>query len=170
MNILACASNFGLGPTGKLASIVSKSLSVMNNDISWYAGGDELDIAIFEKDVFIQKCWSRDEKRLVEFVKENNIKLAIVVLDPDIAIILERNGVNVFFVDSLPFLWTEADVVPFDVSMYFAQKCVKMNKEATKVINKVKNLRWINPITYEIKSKSIKKIYKVVINLGRIAF
>ena len=166
MNVLACASNFGLGPTGKLASIVSKSLSIMKDDIKWYASGDKIDTAIFEKDIFVEKCWSRDEKQIVEFVRKYDIKVAVVILDPDIAIILEKNGVKVFFVDSLPFLWTEADIVPFESTMYFAQKCVKMNQEATRVINKVKNLKWINPIICEIGNSSISKRYKIVINLG----
>lgn len=170
MNVLACASGFGLGPTGKLASIVAKASSTTGDNINWYACGDKIDTAIFEKDIFIQTCWSREESKIVEFVKKYDIKLAIVVLDPDMAIILEKNGVNVFFVDSLPFLWTEADILPFDVSMYFAQKCVRMSEEATRIINKVKNLKWINPITCEIDNKSVKRIYKVVINLGRIAF
>lgn len=170
MNVLACASGFGLGPTGKLSSIISKAASNSKNNINWYACGDIIDTAIFEKDIFIETCWSREESKIIEFVKKYDIKLAIVVLDPDIAIMLQKNGVDVFFVDSLPFLWTEADVVPFDVSMYFAQKCVRMNEEATKIMNKVKNLKWINPITCEIDDKYLNKVYKVVINLGRITF
>ena len=76
--------------------------------------------------------------------------LAINVLDPDLAILIENLGVKVFYVDSLPFLWTESDLVPFNVTKYFAQKCVNMNNRANAIMNKVKNLIWVDPISPEI--------------------
>lgn len=166
MNILACASGFGLGPGGKLSSIIEKVLLLCGKDVRWYACGDKIDTAIFKNNIFLKVCWTRDEEKIVKFVKENNIKLAIVILDPDVAIILQRNGVDVFFVDSLPFLWTEADVIPFNVTQYFAQKCMEMSEEATKIINKVENLKWVDPIVADIKASDEETKYKVIINLG----
>ena len=166
MKVLACASGFGLGPVGKLSSIMEKAKEMFEGNIRWYACGDKIDTDILEKDLFVEKCWSREEEEITEFVKKHKIKVAIVVLDPDIAIILEKNGVSVFFIDSLPFLWTEADVVPFDSYKYFAQKCVQMNDEASRIMSKVKNLIWVNPIVCDVNTTQINKKYKIVINLG----
>ena len=123
MQIIGCAVKFGLGPVGKLSSIISEINKQIQN-VNWYACGDDLDLNIFENDIFKEKCWSKDEGTIKEFVARNKIDLAIVVLDPDMAILLEKLGIKVFYVDSLPFLWTESDLVPFDVTKYFAQKCV----------------------------------------------
>lgn len=166
MNIIGCAVKFGLGPVGKLSSIVSEITRNVDN-VNWFACGDELDINIFEKDVFKEKCWSKNEEILKKFVDKNKIELAIVVLDPDMAILLEKLGVKVFYVDSLPFLWTDSDLIPFDVTMYFAQKCINMNDRAKKIMDKVKNLKWVDPIIPCVGSDfSIDNEYKVVINLG----
>lgn len=166
MNVLGCAVSFGLGPSGKLSSIISKSLEI-NNDIKWYGSGDELDLDIFEENVFNDICWTKDTNEIKKFVKKNNIELAIDVLDPEIAIILKKIGINVFYIDSLPFMWTEADLIPFNVDIYFAQKCVNMNNRAQKILMNVNNLKWINPIIPDIKfnDSNVKK-YNVVVNLG----
>ena len=166
MNVIGCAVKFGLGPVGKLSTIISETKKNIDN-INWYACGDELDLNIFENDVFKEKCWSKAEETIKKFVDRNRIELAVVILDPDMAILLEKFGVKVFYVDSLPFLWTDSDLVPFNITKYFAQKCVNMNDRAIKIMNKVKNLEWIDPIIPNIDSyMSIEDEYKVVINLG----
>lgn len=167
MNVLGCAVNFGLGPVGKLSSIISETNN-NTNKIKWYACGDELDKNIFKTNMFVDSCWSKNEEELQNFVNKYNIELAVIVLDPDIAIIMKKIGVPVFYVDSLPFLWTESDLVPFDVDFYFAQKCVNMNERATEIMNKVKNLKWVNPITPNILNKKNTGYneYDIVINLG----
>lgn len=165
MNIIGSAVNFGLGPVGKLSSIISLT-EKYTNDIKWFGVGDKIDEEIFEKKVFAKTLWSKDKEELREFIKENNIDLAINVLDPDLAILLEELGVKVFYVDSLPFLWTESDLVPFDVTKYFAQKCVNMNDRANAIMSKVKNLVWVDPISPEVLDEKTDDKYEVVINLG----
>lgn len=46
--IVAVTSNFGLGPVGKLSSIINAS----GNEFEWYALGQEFDTEIFEKNKF----------------------------------------------------------------------------------------------------------------------
>ena len=165
MNIVGSAVNFGLGPVGKLSSIISLT-EKYTNDIKWFGIGDKLDESIFEKNVFTKKLWSKNKEEIKKFIKENKIDLAVNVLDPDLAILLEKLGVKVFYVDSLPFLWTESDLVPFNVTKYFAQKCVNMNDRANAIMSKVKNLIWVDPISPEILDEKIEDKYEVLINLG----
>ncbi len=166
MNVLGCAVSFGLGPSGKLSSIISKSLET-SNDIKWYASGDELDLDIFEENIFKDICWTKDMNEIKKFIEKNNIELAIDVLDPEMAIILKEIGINVFYIDSLPFMWTEADLIPFNVDIYFAQKCVNMNSRAQKILMNINNLKWINPIIPDIRFNDFDvKKYNVVVNLG----
>ena len=65
MNILACASGFGLGPGGKLSSIIEKTSQLCGKNICWYACGDFIDTAIFKEDIFLKVCWSRNEENIV---------------------------------------------------------------------------------------------------------
>lgn len=157
MKILACAVGFGLGPNGKLCSIIN-----YNKEYEWYACGDKLDLSIYKENPFIDVCWTKNEKNLEEFIKKYNIKYAVDVLDPDLAIFLKKVGVKVIYVDSLPFMWTKADLIPYNVDYYCAQKYpeYKMNP----VLKQVKNFVWINPITMgKIKEQNKNGI---VINFG----
>lgn len=157
MKILACAIGFGLGPNGKLCSIIN-----YNKEYEWYACGDKLDLSIYKENPFIDVCWTKNEKNLEEFIKKYNIKYAVDVLDPDLAIFLKKVGVKVIYVDSLPFMWTKADLIPYNVDYYCAQKYpeYKMNP----ALKKVKNFIWINPITMgKIKEQNKSGI---VINFG----
>lgn len=166
MNILVSAMNFGLGPVGKLSSIVNY-VNTRRDNINWYSCGDRFDVSIFEKNIFKDHCDERENEAVDEYIKKYNIKFAIVVLDFELAEYLEKIGVKVFYVDSLPFMWSEADPIPLNASYYFAQKCVNMNERANKVISKVKNLVWVNPIIPCIEEdNSFDKEYDVVINLG----
>jgi hydroxymethylcytosylglucuronate/cytosylglucuronate synthase len=158
--VLACAVGFGLGPAGKLSSIV-----LHNQKYTWYACGDELDMGIYEKFPYRDVCWSSDENILKAFISRYDIKNAVVVLDPIMAIMLKKIGLRVIYVDSLPFLWTKADILPCDVHIYCAQKFPSYEKHQSQVLKSVKNLVWVNPIVLtDIPEKD--KTHYVVINFG----
>ena len=157
MNVLACAVGFGLGPSGKLCSIVSN-----NEQYNWYACGDKLDLSIYRVNPFIDTCWSKNEKELEEFIKKYNIKCAVNILDPDLALVLKEIGIKVIYVDSLPFMWTKADLIPYDVDYYCAQKYP--NYSMNLVLKPIKNFVWVNPIT--IKRIGGQSKSDIVINFG----
>lgn len=157
MKVLACAVGFGLGPAGKLCSIVN-----YNQKYEWYACGDELDLSIYRQKPFIDTCWSKNESVISEFVKKYDIKYAVDVLDPDLAILLKKIGVKVVYVDSIPFIWTDADFIPYNVDCYCAQKYPNYSK--SQALNKIENFFWVNPIIPEIVST--KRDVDVVINFG----
>ena len=80
-------------------------------------------------------------------------------------------NVKVIFVDSLPFMWTQADIdeglLPLDATVYCAQKCCNLTEASKKVLAQVKNLKWINPIQskFEKKYRPYKEEY-IHINVG----
>ena len=157
MKVLACAVGFGLGPSGKLCSIIN-----YNNQYEWYACGDELDLSIYKKSPFVDSCWSKDKKTLENFIKKYDIRYAIDVLDQELAIFLKSIGLKVIYVDSLPFMWTKSDLIPYTVDYYCAQKYpgYSMNE----VLKPIKNFLWINPITLGEVSKQTNG--GIVINFG----
>lgn len=113
--ILAVASAFGLGPVGKLSTIINAT----NGKFSWYATGPAFDLKIFDVIPFVEIHFSENEQEIKEFVCRNNIKYALVVLKNKVARYLKSIGLKVLYVDSLPFMWTQTDFnygkVPIDM-------------------------------------------------------
>ena len=146
VNVIIGTNNFGLGPVGKVSSIINNT----NDDINWYACGNKFDLKIFKEDAFKDKLFVKDKEEIKKFVLKNNIKFGVVVLDVELAKILMSLSIKVLFVDSLPFMWTQADIdeglLPLEADYYCAQKCINLTKASEKVLSQIKNLIWINPI------------------------
>lgn len=168
--ILVATTNFGLGPVGKLYSIVNAG----KEKFEWYACGQKFDFGIFEENIFRDSCWTMDKYELQEFINKNNIKIALVVLKNKMARILKDIGMKVIYVDSLPFMWTLEDYkqgkVPVDMDAYCAQKTLSLDSKSSEIFKNVNNVKWINPILpvinqKENNSKEMEKDY-ILINLG----
>ncbi|MBR4410212.1 MAG: hypothetical protein IKT31_02745 [Firmicutes bacterium] len=157
MRVLACAVGFGLGPAGKLCSVVEN-----NKCVEWYACGDELDLSIYESNPYIDVCWSKERAVLEAFVEKYGIRYAVNVLDPDAAIILEDMGIKVLYIDSLPFMWTKADLIPYNVWAYCGQKYPNYTRNPA--LNEVNNFMWVDPIIPDCKIKNRGDYF--VINFG----
>ena len=166
-NIIIGTNNFGLGPVGKVSSIVTG----LSDEYSFFACGNEFDLNIFNNGTFKDTLFSKDKEKISNFVEKYNIDYAIVVLDVELATILMNLNVKVIFVDSLPFMWTQADIdeglLPLDATVYCAQKCCNLTEASKKVLAQVKNLKWINPIQskFEKKYRPYKEEY-IHINVG----
>lgn len=157
MKVLACAVGFGLGPSGKLCSVVES-----NKKYEWYACGDELDLSVYENNPFIDTCWTREKKELSAFVKKHNIRFVVNVLDPELAAFFQEEGLRVLYIDSLPFMWNSADFIPVDVYAYCGQKYPRY--KLNPALSDVKNYIWVGPIVPECV-KQTKQDY-IVLNLG----
>ncbi len=157
MRVLACAVGFGLGPSGKLCSVVEN-----NKHYEWYACGDELDLSVYNGNPFIDVCWSRDKNELHTFIEKYDIGAAVNVLDPELASFLEDMGVKVLYIDSLSFMWTGADYIPNDVYAYCGQKYpgYKLNP----VLSSVKNYIWVEPIVPNFTTECQEDY--IVLNFG----
>ena len=166
-NIIIGTNNFGLGPVGKVSSIVTG----LSDEYSFFACGNEFDLNIFKDGTFKDTLFSKDKEKIANFIKKHKINYAIVVLDVELATILMDLNVKVIFVDSLPFMWTQADIdeglLPLDATVYCAQKCCNLTEASKKVLAQVKNLKWINPIQskFEKKYRPYKEDY-IHINVG----
>jgi hydroxymethylcytosylglucuronate/cytosylglucuronate synthase len=163
LHVLAAAIPFGLGPAGKLATLVEDAPW-----ISWYACGDEFDLSIFEPGAFRGHLWSRDRDALRDFARSRHIDRAIVVLDPPLALLLEEIGIAVLYVDSLPFLWTDADLVPTRVTAYCAQLCLDLPKPAWRQLGSVRNLIWTQGIVPRDRPRwqNSKRVGQFLVNFG----
>ena len=152
-NIIIGTNNFGLGPVGKVSSIVTG----LSDEYNFFACGNEFDVNIFKDGMFKDKLFSKDKEKIAEFIKKHTINYAIVVLDVELATILMNLNVKVIFVDSLPFMWTQADIdeglLPLDATVYCAQKCCNLTETSKKVLAQVKKLKWINPIQSKLEKK-----------------
>lgn len=166
-NIIVGTNNFGLGPVGKLSSIVIS----LSDKYNFYACGNSFDLNIFNKGVFKDVLFSNDKRLISKYIETNKIQYAIVVLDVSLATILMELNVKVIFVDSLPFMWTEADIqeglLPLNATVYCAQKCCNLTPASKKVLSQINNLIWINPIknVYTNKFKPFNDEY-IHINVG----
>ena len=166
-NIIIGTNNFGLGPVGKVSSIVTG----LSDEYSFFACGNEFDLNIFKDGTVKDTLFSKDKEKIANFIKKHKINYAIVVLDVELATILMDLNVKVIFVDSLPFMWTQADIdeglLPLDATVYCAQKCCNLTEASKKVLAQVKNLKWINPIQskFEKKYRPYKEEY-IHINVG----
>ena len=152
-NIIIGTNNFGLGPVGKVSSIVTG----LSDEYNFFACGNEFDLNIFKDGTFKDTLFSKDKERIANYIKKYKIYYAIVVLDVELATILMNLNVKVIFVDSLPFMWTQADIdeglLPLDATVYCAQKCCNLTEASKKVLAQVKNLKWINPIQSKLEKK-----------------
>lgn len=157
MKVLACAIGFGLGPGGKLCSVVEN-----NPQYEWYACGDEIDLSIYQHNPFRDTCRSKSRKDLSRFVEENGIHCAVNVLDPELAVTLKELGLTVIYIDSIPFVWTEADLIPQNMDYYCAQKYPGYPGEG--VLRKVQNLIWVDPIV--CRYTPAPRTSQIVVNFG----
>ena len=157
MKILACAVGFGLGPGGKLCSLIEN-----NPQHEWYACGDEIDLSIYQNDPFLDTCPFKDQEILRKFVEKNRIRCAVSVLDPELAIICKQLGLTVIYIDSIPFVWTEADIIPRNADYYCAQKYPGYPEG---VALNVQHLIWVDPIVCCPYTSEYRNDY-IVVNFG----
>ncbi|WP_405765008.1 nucleoside 2-deoxyribosyltransferase [Streptomyces sp. NBC_01538] len=98
-----------------------------------------------------------------DLVSSLGVQAALVVGKPDLAEVLVSAGCPVVFLDSLPFLWTDRDAVPFDVDTYCAQRCIP--EPAWSVLRKIKRLVWVDSVVPKAATVSEKRD-GAVLNVG----
>ena len=70
INIICATNNFGLGPVGKICSIVNAG-----KDYNWYAVGNKFDTSIFNRGAIKDCLWSKDKNEINQYVEKNNIQM-----------------------------------------------------------------------------------------------
>lgn len=127
-------SDFGLGPFGKGRTILEHSPPGIQAQLL-SASDEAVNAAI------------------------NSANLVIVVGDPELANKAKLLNKLVVFIDSLPFLWTEADPLPVSADVYCAQVTDFLPKECWNSLKQIENLVWIAPVIPEhnLQARQIKR-------------
>ncbi|MFI6394276.1 hypothetical protein [Nonomuraea sp. NPDC050540] len=139
--IVATACDFGYGPAAKLDSI-AQYLSGFRLVVH----GTRLGQHICE---FAYDAAYDTDTPLEDVIQKERPSAVLSVLDPQSAVIAEKCGVPVVYVDSLPFLWSPSDAVPFLATAYCAQMCPSIPHTAWPVLRRIEHLHWVEGIVPE---------------------
>ncbi|MFJ9854835.1 hydroxymethylcytosylglucuronate/cytosylglucuronate synthase [Streptomyces sp. NPDC101150] len=147
LRVLVSGVDFGWGSAGKLSSVVEALAARIA--VEAIGVGTELGRPVLAGHHFTQ--WRQrpnpdDHFQVASLVAKTAANVAVVVLDPALATALQRAGCPVVYIDSLPFLWTDHDPLPVDVSLYCAQKTLPLSPAASRAMARVKHLKWVAPI------------------------
>lgn len=156
--------NFGWGSAGKIASIVGALAAPANLVLVNTSLGRPV-LRGIDAVAEIQDC-PTDPVQLRRILGGLGVDAALVVLDPPVAASIEDAGTPVVYVDSLPFLWSEADPIPTHVTRYLAQRLPGSPPGVPHALRTVRNLDWIDPISTTAPGRPGANPDLAVINLG----
>lgn len=145
--LVVCGVDFGWGSAGKLSAIVRELLGMCRHRLRVIVLGTGLGKPVL-KDLPVAH-WEEqaDPAQLPALLAEQRVGAGLVILDPAMALALERAGCPIVYVDSLPYLWTEQDAVPYDVTAYAAQQCHAIPRDAWRPLRNIRRLCWVEGIT-----------------------
>jgi len=136
--------DFGWGSAGKISAI----MDVIGEPVNVVLLGTKLGRQVIAKlPIAIDfPDWSLDEIALADLLAAHHIDAALIVLDPQLATAVQEAGIPVVYVDSLPFMWSSADLIPTTVYRYCAQLLPGQYRERTPALEPIHNLAWVQPI------------------------
>lgn len=136
--------DFGWGSAGKISAI----MDVIGEPVNVVLLGTRLGRQVIaELPVTIDfPDWPLDEISLPDLLAAHHIDAALIVLDPQLATAIQEAGIPVVYVDSLPFMWSSADIIPTTVYRYCAQLLPGQHRERTPALESIHNLAWVEPI------------------------
>ncbi|GAA4803508.1 hydroxymethylcytosylglucuronate/cytosylglucuronate synthase [Streptomyces ziwulingensis] len=148
--VALAGAEFGWGSTGKLSAVIAALRDRTSGPLRFVGLASGLSRTLLQEHG-VERWYDldvTDRQAVADVVRRERISTALVVLEGPAAIALEAAGVPTVFVDSLPFLWTDGDrdVLPTEVSVYCAQKCLDLPPECQGVLSAVTNLRWVEAV------------------------
>jgi hydroxymethylcytosylglucuronate/cytosylglucuronate synthase len=166
IGLLVASVDFGYGSSGKLASIVDE-LAEYRCVLAGSTHSRQVTTA--ERfDEYYPALDRVDEIR--DVATRHRLSGALVVLNPDFADLCVKAGLETVYVDSLPYLWTDFDPVPFDVAVYCAQHFPFTPDPAWRVQRRIRNLRWVDGIVPRVDASSpptgTARPFDALVNLG----
>jgi hypothetical protein len=150
ITVLVAGVEFGWGSAGKLSAVLAALRTRATCSLRFVLLGSALGRPLLTEHgidrYYDVTAAERDE--LTRILERENPATSLVVLDPALANALEEVGISTTFVDSLPFLWTEGDLLgfPLEVSAYCAQRCLELPECSLSVLGKVRNLHWVDAV------------------------
>lgn len=165
MRLLVSTANFGLGSAGKLASILRE----LPSDTELIVHGSELGAAVWERTISQAVVHRQPTGAPIVDALDHGVDAALLVLDSDGAGALAASGVPVVYVDSLPFLWTDADVIPTQATRYAAQQTPELPASCWGPLRRVERLSWVEAIVPTVAAWDGAAADGVVVNLGGVS-
>ncbi|MER6913552.1 hydroxymethylcytosylglucuronate/cytosylglucuronate synthase [Streptomyces sp. NPDC000594] len=148
--VALAGAEFGWGSTGKLSAVIAALRNRSPRPLRFIGLASGIGRGVLaEHGVERWYDVSADDRRSVlDIARREDVTVGLVVLEGPAAMALEAAGVPTVFVDSLPFLWTEADrdSLPLDASVYCAQRCVELPEGSRGVLSSIRNLRWVEAV------------------------
>jgi hydroxymethylcytosylglucuronate/cytosylglucuronate synthase len=164
--IVLCGVDFGWGSAGKLCAIM-RSCRRARPTQRFVILGTKLGRTVLSGEPI--EAWYSDIPEdfceLRELLDRHGVAAGLVVLDPRAADVLEHAGCPTVFVDSLPYLWTDADSLPFDVTAYCAQMCSALPQPAWAPLRRIARLHWVEGINATVPSRPRER-HVAVLNVG----
>jgi hydroxymethylcytosylglucuronate/cytosylglucuronate synthase len=156
--LLVGAGEFGWGSVGKLRLVLDEL-----SEVAPVVVGSRLGRGLLHAHGMTEfRDEPRNREEAADLLSSTGASAALVVGKPDLAELLVGAECPVVFLDSLPFLWTERDPVPFDVDTYCAQRCVP--EPAWPVLREIRRLVWVDSVVPKARTASARD--GVTINLG----
>lgn len=145
--IVACGVDFGWGSAGKLSAILHALPGVCRQPVRIILLGTDLGRPVL--DDLPAANWETlpDPTQVQALLAAYHVEAGLVILDPAMALALEQAGCPTVYVDSLPYLWTAQDVLPYDVTAYAAQLCDALPRFAWQPLRRIRHLCWVEGIT-----------------------
>lgn len=165
--IVACGVDFGWGSAGKLHAILRALLGMCQNRLRIVVLGTGLGRPVLN-DLPVAR-WEEhlDPAQVPDVLARYRVRAGLVILDPAMALTLERAGCPTVYVDSLPYLWTERDVVPYEVTAYAAQRCDVIPRLAWRPLRRIQRLHWVEGITLPgVAGRRWPEAHLAVVSLG----
>ncbi|MGH4008233.1 MAG: hydroxymethylcytosylglucuronate/cytosylglucuronate synthase [Pseudonocardiaceae bacterium] len=165
-SIVLCGVDFGWGSSGKLCAIM-RSCRRKRPAQRFVILGTKLGRTVLSDEPI--EAWHADRPEdsceLRELLDHYDVAAGLVVLDPRAADVLETAGCPTVFVDSLPYLWTKADPLPFDVTAYCAQMCPALPQPAWAPLRRIARLHWVEGINATVPLRPRDR-HLAVLNVG----
>lgn len=163
--IVVAGVDFGWGSAGKLDAILGELRR--SGDVRVVVLGTRLGRPVLSAtpvEVWYEE-WPSGDDELRQMLEEHAIAAGLVVLDPQAADRLESANIPTVYVDSIPYLWTPADHLPTDVTVYCAQRLGPLPAPAREALLRVSNLTWIEAVVSQGKRRR-SSTGLAVVNLG----
>jgi hydroxymethylcytosylglucuronate/cytosylglucuronate synthase len=145
--IVACGVDFGWGSAGKLSAILRALLGICQQQLRIIVLGTGLGKPVLQDLPVAHWEEQPDPMQVQALLAEQEVGVGLVILDPAMALALEHAGCPTVYVDSLPYLWTERDRLPYAVTAYVAQLCDAIPRFAWQPLRQIRHLRWVEGIT-----------------------
>ncbi|MGH3773446.1 MAG: hydroxymethylcytosylglucuronate/cytosylglucuronate synthase [Pseudonocardiaceae bacterium] len=168
VSIVVSGVDFGWGSAGKLAAVLRACRTRLPHQ-RFVAFGTELGRPVLAgAPIDVYEPWPRGAGALEALLRKHDVTAGLVVMDPGAASALEAAGCPTVFVDSLPYLWTEADPLPYDASVYCAQLCPELPLPCWQPLRRIAHLHWVEAVIASGAQVHTRDQRLAVVNFGGI--